>query len=70
MEVVAYCANLGNGPNRKQLEEKAKRSGAIEFVYEDLKDKFSQDFVFPIIRAGAVYEEEYLLGTAIARPHF
>jgi argininosuccinate synthase len=50
------------------LEEKAKASGASQLVVKDFKEEFVRDYVFPCLRAGAVYERKYLLGTAIARP--
>src|SRR5213079_2038657 len=52
----------------RALVEKAKRSGAIDCVVEDLREEFVRDFVFPTLRAGAVYARTYLLGTAMARP--
>ena len=68
MDVIAYCCNLGNLPSEGELRERALRLGAIDFIYEDARDEFSSDFVFPLIRANATYFEDYLLGTAIARP--
>lgn len=50
------------------LEEKAKASGACELVVKDLKEEFVKDYIFPCLRAGAVYERKYLLGTSMARP--
>lgn len=50
------------------LEEKAKASGACQLVVKDLKEEFVKDFIFPCLRAGAVYERKYLLGTSMARP--
>jgi len=50
------------------LEEKAKASGACQLVVKDLKEEFVKDYVFPCLRAGAVYERKYLLGTSMARP--
>jgi argininosuccinate synthase len=67
-DVIAYCCNLGNLPPANELRERALRLGAIDFIYEDAQDEFSADFVFPLIRANATYFEDYLLGTAIARP--
>ena len=67
-EVVAYVADIGQGAETKGLREKAAKSGAKSFHMVDLKEEFVKDFVFPMLRAGAVYEGEYLLGTAIARP--
>lgn len=67
-DVVAYCADLGNSPDQKLLEKKARKSGASDFIFENLQERFASEFVFPLVRASAIYEEEYLLGTAIARP--
>lgn len=50
------------------LEEKAKASGACKLVVKDLKEEFVKDYIFPCLRAGAVYERKYLLGTSMARP--
>ena len=67
--VVAYTADVGQGPEELDgLEERALASGADEIIIEDLKDVFCSDYLFPMIKAGAVYEERYLLGTSIARP--
>ncbi|TKY73624.1 Argininosuccinate synthase [Spatholobus suberectus] len=68
-DVVCFTADLGQGPQELEgLEEKAKASGASQLVVKDLKEEFVRDYVFPCLRAGAVYERKYLLGTAIARP--
>ncbi len=67
--VVAYAANVGQGDEELEgLEEKALSTGADECHVLDLQDEFASDYVFPMLRAGAVYEGSYLLGTAIARP--
>ena len=50
------------------LEEKAKASGACQLVVKDLKEEFVKDYIFPCLRAGAIYERKYLLGTSMARP--
>lgn len=50
------------------LEEKAKASGASQLVVKDLKEEFVRDYIFPCLRAGAIYERKYLLGTSMARP--
>ena len=50
------------------LEQKAKASGACQLVVKDLKEEFVKDFIFPCLRAGAIYERKYLLGTSMARP--
>ena len=67
-EVVAYCAEVGQGDETEGLEEKALKTGASKLHIVDLRDEFARDFVFPILRANAVYEGYYLLGTSIARP--
>ena len=68
-EVVCYCSNVGQGGMELDgLEAKARAIGASDVVVEDLRETFLADFVFPMLRAGAVYEGRYLLGTSIARP--
>lgn len=68
-EVLCYAANVGQGAAELDgLEQKAVRSGAVGCVIEDLRDRFVTDFVFPTLKAGAVYSRTYLLGTAMARP--
>ena len=67
-EVVAFCADLGQEEELDGLDAKARATGANACVVEDLREEFVRDFVFPMLRAGAVYEGQYLLGTSIARP--
>ena len=68
-EVVAVCGDIGQGGGELEgLEEKALASGACEVCVEDLREEFVRDYVWPMLRAGAVYEHKYLLGTSIARP--
>ena len=67
-EVIAFCANLGQGEELEGLEEKALASGASKVYVEDLRAEFLTDYVFPTMQAGAIYEREYLLGTSMARP--
>jgi argininosuccinate synthase len=67
-QVVAYCADLGQGEELAGLEERARAAGASAFHVDDLREELARDFVFPMLRAGAVYEDGYLLGTSIARP--
>ena len=67
-EVVAYCADVGQDEDLKPLRAKAIKSGASEVYIKDLREEFVKDYVFPMLRAGAVYESSYLLGTSIARP--
>jgi argininosuccinate synthase len=65
--VVCFAADVGQG-ELDGLDEKARRSGAADCVIEDLREEFVREFVFPTLRAGAVYARSYLLGTAMARP--
>ncbi|MCE9624266.1 MAG: argininosuccinate synthase [Deltaproteobacteria bacterium] len=67
-EVVAFAADLGQGEELTPLNEKAIKTGASKIYIEDLKEEFVRDFVFPMLRANAIYEGYYLLGTSIARP--
>ena len=67
-EVVAFCADLGQGEELAPVEEKSKKVGASKIFIEDLREEFVRDFVFPMLRANAFYEGGYLLGTSIARP--
>ena len=67
-EVVAFCADIGQGEELHPVEGKAKKTGASEVYIEDLREEFVRDFVFPMLRANAIYEGTYLLGTSIARP--
>jgi argininosuccinate synthase len=66
--VIAYAADVGQGEEIEGLEEKAIQTGAEEAIVEDLKEEFVRDFVWPALRANAVYESGYLLGTSLARP--
>ncbi len=67
-EVIAFCADLGQGEELDDVKEKALKSGASRVYIEDLKEEFVRDFVFPCLKANAVYEGGYLLGTSMARP--
>ncbi|TXF12035.1 argininosuccinate synthase [Pelomicrobium methylotrophicum] len=67
-EVVTFTADIGQGEELAPARAKAKKLGVKEIYIEDLKEEFARDFVFPMFRANAVYEGEYLLGTSIARP--
>jgi len=67
-EVIAYTADIGQKINRKKIIKNAKRLGVKKIIIKDLKDIFVKDYVYPIIRAHAIYEGVYLLGTSIARP--
>ena len=66
--VVAFVADLGQGEDLEAIRQKASRTGAGEIFIEDLREEFVKDFVFPMLRANAVYEGLYLMGTSIARP--
>jgi len=67
-EVVAFVADIGQGDNFKAVEKKALKSGASKVYVEDLTQEFIEDYIYPTLRAGAVYEGKYLLGTSFARP--
>ena len=68
LEVICMSADLGQGEELEPLNEKAIKSGASKIYIEDLKAEFVKDFVFPVLRAGCLYEGKYLLGTSCARP--
>lgn len=67
-EIIAFCADIGQKENMARIREKALKTGASKVYIEDLKEEFVRDYVFPMLRANAVYEGSYLLGTSIARP--
>lgn len=67
-EVVAFAADLGQGEELDPLEEKAKQTGASKIYIDDLRAEFVKDYVWPALRAAAIYEGYYLLGTSLARP--
>jgi len=67
-QVVAFCADLGQGEDMKAVKAKALKLGASKVYIEDLREIFARDYIFPMLRANAVYEGSYLLGTSIARP--
>jgi argininosuccinate synthase len=67
-DVVAFCADLGQGEELIPIRDKATRTGAVAVHIVDLREEFVRDFIFPMLRANAVYEGSYLLGTSIARP--
>ncbi|MCX7715056.1 MAG: argininosuccinate synthase [Clostridia bacterium] len=67
-EVIAVCGDVGQGKETEGLEERAKASGASKLYIEDLREEYVKDFIFPTLKAGAVYEGKYLLGTSHARP--
>ncbi|BDU51271.1 argininosuccinate synthase [Haliovirga abyssi] len=67
-EVIAFAADLGQGEELDHLNEKAIETGAIKIYIEDLREEFLKEYVWPTLKAGAVYEGKYLLGTSFARP--
>jgi argininosuccinate synthase len=67
-EVVTFCADLGQEEELDGLDAKARATGATKCIVEDLREEFVREYVFPMLRAGAIYESHYLLGTSIARP--
>lgn len=67
-EVVCFTADVGQGEELEGLEAKALASGASQLVVRDLREEFARDYLFRLLRAGAIYERKYLLGTSIARP--
>jgi argininosuccinate synthase len=68
VKLVAFAAELGQGDELSGIEAKARKSGADEVVVMDLRQEFAEKYCFPMLRAHAVYEQDYLLGTSIARP--
>src|SRR5437667_9018915 len=67
-QIIAFCADIGQEEELEGLAEKARQTGAMKCIIEDLREEFARDFVFPMFRAGAIYEGQYFLGTSIARP--
>src|SRR2546421_2736273 len=67
-EIVAIAADVGQGEELEGLREKAIQTGAAEIYIEDLRHEFVTEYIFPTLRAGAIYEHKYLLGTSFARP--
>lgn len=67
-EIIAFCADIGQEEELEGLEEKALKTGASKCYIEDLQEEFARDFIFPMFQAGAIYENQYFLGTSIARP--
>ncbi|MDP8246541.1 MAG: argininosuccinate synthase [Candidatus Tritonobacter lacicola] len=68
LEVIAFIADLGQGEEVGPIEEKAEKTGASKVYVADLREEFVSDFIFPVIKACAIYEGYYLLGTSVARP--
>jgi argininosuccinate synthase len=68
-EVVCFCADVGQGDeDMRGLEQKAINSGASQCIIHDMKEEFAAEYLFPMLKMGAVYEHKYLLGTSVARP--
>lgn len=67
-EVICFTADIGQGEELSGLKEKALASGASHFVMHDMKEEFAEEHLFKILRAGAIYERKYMLGTSISRP--
>ncbi|MEN2986209.1 MAG: argininosuccinate synthase [Thermodesulfovibrionaceae bacterium] len=67
-QVIAFCADIGQEEDFEEIRQKALKTGASKVYIEDLKEEFVRDFIFPMLRANAVYEIGYLMGTSIARP--
>src|SRR6202034_1083561 len=67
-EMIAFCADIGQREELKGLEKKALKTGASKLYIDNLQEEFARDFIFPMMQAGAGYENQYFLGTSIARP--
>src|SRR5665648_166682 len=67
-EVVCFCADVGQAEELEGLEEKALASGASQLVIHDMREEFVEEYIYPVMKAGAIYERKYLLGTSMARP--
>jgi len=67
-EVIAFCADVGQGEDLEAVKKKALATGASKCHVYDLREEFVRDFVFPMLRADAAYEQDYLMGTSLARP--
>jgi argininosuccinate synthase len=67
-EIICFCANIGQEEELNGLDKKAKATGASKIFIDDLQAEFASDFIYPMMRAGAIYEGRYFLGTSIARP--
>jgi len=67
-DVIAFAAELGQGDELSGIKKKALESGAVKCVVKDLRREFVEDYIWPTLKAGAIYEDSYLLGTSIARP--
>src|SRR5262245_66626741 len=67
-QMIAFCADIGQEEELHGLDKKARNTGASKIYIEDRQEEFARDFIFSIIRAGAIYEGQYFLGTSLARP--
>src|SRR3954454_16212770 len=67
-EMIAFCATIGQEDELEGLDKKAQQTGASKIYIDDLQEEFARDFIYPMMRAGAIYENQYFLGTSIARP--
>ncbi len=67
-DVIAFAAELGQGDELSGIKKKALKSGAVKCIVKDLRKEFVEDYLWPMLKAGAIYEDKYLLGTSIARP--
>ena len=67
-QIIAFCADVGQEEELKGLDKKAKKTGASKVYIDDLREEFASDYIFPMIQAGAIYEDQYYLGISIARP--
>jgi argininosuccinate synthase len=67
-EVICFTADIGQGEELASLPTRAKASGASRLIAKDLREEFAREYVFPLLRSGAIYEDRYLLGTSVARP--
>lgn len=68
MEIIAVCVNVGQDDDMEEVREKAIKSGALKIYIEDVKEEFVKDYVYKAMKANAIYEDKYLMGTAVARP--
>ena len=67
-EMIAFCADIGQEEELRGLDTKARATGASKVYIDDLSEEFARDFIYPMMQAGAIYENQYFLGTSIARP--
>ncbi|MEW6003254.1 MAG: argininosuccinate synthase [Nitrospirota bacterium] len=67
-DIVTFCADIGQNEDLEAIREKALKTGASKVYIEDLREEFVRDYIFPMLRANAIYEGSYLLGTSVARP--